>query len=66
VKYILVLQWLDTSEANLDALIAMENLLEAELPNAHGFVDGHDFGAGEMNIFIQTDHSKYFRTRRLR
>lgn len=55
LKYILVLQWSATSEADFNALISMENLLEAELPDAHGLVDGHDFGAGEMNIFVQTD-----------
>jgi hypothetical protein len=55
VKYILVLQWPGTSEADFDALIAMEDLLEADLPDAHGFADGHDFGADEMNIFVQTD-----------
>jgi hypothetical protein len=53
VKYILVLQWPVTSEADLDVLISMEELLEEDL--AHGFVDGHDFGAGEMNIFVHTD-----------
>ncbi|UKA56921.1 hypothetical protein [Arthrobacter sp. FW306-2-2C-D06B] len=55
MKYILVLQWPGTNEADLDALIAMEDLLEAALPEAHGFVDGHDFGAGQMNIFVHTD-----------
>ncbi|WP_284982865.1 hypothetical protein [Arthrobacter sp. efr-133-TYG-118] len=55
MKYILVLQWPGTNEADFDALIAMEDLLEAALPEAHGFVDGHDFGAGQMNIFVQTD-----------
>jgi hypothetical protein len=55
VKYILVLQWPGASEADFDALIAMEDLLEAALPEAHGFVDGHDFGAGQMNIFVHTD-----------
>lgn len=55
MKYILVLQWPATSEADFDALIAMEDLLDADLPDAHGFVDGHDFGTGEMNIFVHTD-----------
>lgn len=55
MKYILVLQWPGTSEIDFDALIAMEDLLEAALPEAHGFVDGHDFGAGQMNIFVHTD-----------
>lgn len=55
MKYVLVLQWPGTCEADFDALIAIEDLLEANLPDAHGFVDGHDFGAGEMNIFVHTD-----------
>lgn len=55
MKYVLVLQWPATSEADFDALISMEDLLEADLPDAHGLVDGHDFGAGEMNIFVHTD-----------
>jgi hypothetical protein len=55
VKYILVLQWPGTSEADFDALTSMEDLLEADLPAAHGFVDGHDFGAGEMDIFVHTE-----------
>jgi len=55
-KYILVLQWPATSEADFDALISMEDdLLQSDLLDAYGVVDGHDFGAREMNIFIQTD-----------
>ncbi|CAN5160803.1 hypothetical protein BH09ACT2_BH09ACT2_09950 [soil metagenome] len=55
MKYILVLQWPDISESDYEALIAMEDRLEGDLPDAHGFVDGHDIGSGEMNIFIHTD-----------
>jgi hypothetical protein len=54
-KYILVLQWPAASEADFDALISMEDLLQSDLLDAYGVVDGHDFGAGEMNIFIETD-----------
>ncbi|MET4622980.1 putative component of type VI protein secretion system [Arthrobacter sp. 2762] len=55
-KYILVLQWPATSDADFDALISMEDaLLQSDLLKAYGVVDGHDFGAGEMNIFIHTD-----------
>ena len=55
-KYILVLQWPATSEADFDALISTEEaLLQSGLLDAYGVVDGHDFGAGEMNIFIHTD-----------
>ena len=53
--YILVLQWPARSEADYDDLIAMEDQLLAELSEAHGMVDGHDFGSGEMNIFVYTE-----------
>ena len=55
MKYILVLQWPGNSEADFDALITMEDQLESDLEEAHGFVDGHDFGVGEMNIFVHTN-----------
>ncbi|WP_457946579.1 hypothetical protein ACTAQI_13665 [Pseudarthrobacter sp. alpha12b] len=54
-KYILVLQWPAASEGDFDALISMEDLLQSDFLDAYGVVDGHDFGAGEMNIFIETD-----------
>lgn len=38
-----------------DALIALEETLESNLNEAHSYVDGHDFGSGEMNLFIHTD-----------
>lgn len=55
MKFILVLQWPAASEADYDALISMEDRLEADLDEAHGYVDGHDFGSGEMNLFIHTN-----------
>lgn len=55
MKYILVLQWPGNTMADFDALIAMEDQLLEELPEDHGVVDGHDFGVGEMNIFVRTD-----------
>jgi hypothetical protein len=54
VRYILVLQWSGSSESDYDALIGIEDQLESALL-AHGSVDGHDFGSGEMNIFLETD-----------
>jgi hypothetical protein len=54
VRYILVLQWPGDSEADLDALISMEEQVHAAL-GRYASVDGHDFGSGEMNIFIETD-----------
>jgi hypothetical protein len=55
MEFILVLQWSATSGADFDALIAMEDSLESDLDEAHGHVDGHDFGSGEMNLFVHTD-----------
>jgi len=55
MNYILVLQWSGNTKADYDGLIAMEDLLLAELPPAHGLIDGHDLGSGEMNIFVHTE-----------
>ena len=55
MHYVLVLQWPVSSEADFDTLIAMEDTLEGAIPGEHGIVDGHDFGSGEMNIFVYTD-----------
>jgi len=54
VQYILVLQWPGSSESDYSALIDMEDQLEGGLA-AHGSLDGHDFGSGEMNIFVETE-----------
>ena len=54
MSHILVLQWPGTSEAEFDELIEMEDELEQALTDS-ATVDGHDFGSGEMNIFIETD-----------
>ena len=54
MRYVLVLQWPGSSEADFDARISMEERLTEALGD-HSGVDGHDFGAGEMNIFVETD-----------
>lgn len=54
MRYILVLQWPGDSEADFEALISMERQVDAAL-GRYASVDGHDFGSGEMNIFIETD-----------
>lgn len=54
MRYILVLQWPGDSEADFDALISMEEQVDTAL-GRYASVDGHDFGSGEMNIFIETD-----------
>ncbi|MFF1830824.1 hypothetical protein [Paenarthrobacter sp. NPDC058040] len=55
MKYILVLQWQGRSGIDYDKLIAMEDIVLAELPGSLGVVDGHDCGSGEMNIFVHTE-----------
>ena len=54
MQHILVLQWLGSTEADFEALVEIEDVLESRFGEA-GSIDGHDFGSGEMNIFIQTD-----------
>ncbi len=55
MQYQLVLQFPITEEFDFDALIELETKLTFELGDEHE-VDGHDFGSGEMNIFIHTDN----------
>jgi hypothetical protein len=51
----LVLQYSGTTMSDFDHLVELEDVLEEELgPWAE--VDGHDFGRGEMNIFLLTEH----------
>jgi hypothetical protein len=54
MKYQLVLQFLGDSLTDHDALIALEDRLTVALEPAH-VVDGHDFGSGQMNIFVHSD-----------
>ena len=52
MRHILVLQWPGSSEADFEELVKMEDELERSLSES-AIVDGHDFGSGEMNIFIE-------------
>ncbi len=54
MKYQLVLQLPSGSLADYDRLIELENVITDGLGDI-GVVDGHDYGTGEMNIFIHTD-----------
>ena len=54
MRRILVLQWPGPSEADFEALLTLEDALESSLSEP-AIVDGHDFGSGEMNIFIETE-----------
>jgi len=54
MKYQLVLQWPYSSKTDYDRLISLEETIRDGLGDI-GIVDGHDYGSGEMNIFIHTD-----------
>lgn len=53
MEYQLVLQFPRSTLKDFDQLIELEDALIAELGES-AEVDGHDFGSGEMNIFIYT------------
>jgi hypothetical protein len=55
MKYQLVLQWPAHSIKDYDNMVVLEESI-AKVLGAIGTVDGHDAGAGEMNIFILTDN----------
>lgn len=54
MKYQLVLQWSASELPDYDDMIEIEDLLIANLSEGSE-VDGHDAGAGEVNIFVRTD-----------
>jgi len=54
MEYQLVLQFPITDTTDFDELIDLEGRLILILGGTH-IVDGHDFGSGEMNIFIHTN-----------
>ena len=55
MKYQLVLQFRATTIEDFDKLIDLEDSLIKALGRSHD-VDGHDFGTGEMNIFVFTEN----------
>lgn len=57
MNYKLVLQWPASAIDDYDSLVAMEDVLIDKF-TADSEVDGHDAGAGEMNIFINTNSPK--------
>jgi hypothetical protein len=54
MRFQAVLQWPAHSFNDYDEMVAVEDLLIAKL-SEQSEVDGHDFGTGETNIFVQTD-----------
>jgi hypothetical protein len=57
MEYLLVLQFPASSIKDYDVMVEFENAIIRTL-DGFGKVDGHDFGLGEMNIFILTDEPK--------
>ena len=54
MKYQLVLQFQASESEDFERLGEIEDRLIENLGEDH-LVDGHDFGSGEMNIFIHTN-----------
>jgi hypothetical protein len=54
MRFQLVLQFPAETLKEFDELVAFEDVL-AELLGRSCLVDGHDFGSGQMNIFVHTD-----------
>ena len=54
MKYQLVIQFPVTEDFDFDAIIELETKLTLEMGEGYMF-DGHDFGASDINLFIQTD-----------
>mgnify|MGYP006073195631 FL=1 len=54
MKYQLIIQFPVTEDFDFDGIIALETRLTLEMGEGY-VIDGHEFGAGEINIFIQTD-----------
>ena len=54
MMYQLVLQWSATSGKDYDDTVRLESMLGQRLSPGH-CMNGHDFAAGEANIFILTD-----------
>jgi hypothetical protein len=54
-KYQLVLQLPGTSQRDFDALVCLEETLVETFEGTPHEVDGHDFGSGTGNIFIDTN-----------
>jgi hypothetical protein len=54
MRFQVVLKWPADSLNDYDEMVAVEDLLIAKLTE-QSVVDGHDFGTGETNIFVNTD-----------
>lgn len=54
MRFQLVLQWPLSFSSSVDDILRLEELLIEKL-SEQSEVDGHDFGSGEANIFVQTN-----------
>jgi hypothetical protein len=54
MKYQLVIQFEARSLDEFNDLVTFEEALRGSIGDS-SFVDGHDFGGGELNIFVLTD-----------
>jgi hypothetical protein len=57
MKYQLVIQFHASDAENFGHLVELEEKIIGLIGNQH-IVDGHDFGSGEMNLFINTNDPK--------
>jgi hypothetical protein len=55
LNYQLVLQLPSTTQEDFEALAELEESLANTFQGTPHELDGHDFGSGTMNIFIDTD-----------
>jgi len=55
MKYQLVIQFEVSSEEDFERLIEIEEQIESLVGSSHE-VDGHDYGSGEINVFIYTNN----------
>ena len=53
----LVFQFSVNEATDFDQLLSLENVFQITLGENH-LVDGHDFGSGEMNIFVHTNDAE--------
>ncbi len=54
MRYMLIIQFSPTIDCNFELLVSLEEIFGEKL-SGMADVDGHDWGSGEMNIFIITE-----------
>jgi hypothetical protein len=56
MSFQLVVQFRPAAPLDFEQLLRIEAAIESRLEETPWWVDGHDMGSGEMNIFLMTDH----------